>query len=132
MITDLPTFIRAWLDTQSFTPKPRILLGPSNLPAAAYPCIVIVPDVESFTNGGTHGLARLKLRVECAAGRPADAQAQARSLAQQLRAALHKSHALGGAVKHVRTDGIVYEQRADAPEPVAVAELAVEAVISSQ
>ena len=130
MTTDLPTYIRAWLETQSFTLKPRVLLGPSNLPPAVYPCIVILPEDASFTDGDTHGLARLKLRVECAAGRAADAQAQARSLARQLRSALHRSHALGGAVRRVRTAGIVYDQRGDAPEPVAVAELAVEALVA--
>jgi hypothetical protein len=126
---DFTNILLQWLREQIFTPQPRVLQGGSILPPAAYPCISVVAGDERFTNAGTDATLSCAIRVECAAGRPADAQAQARSLAQQVRRALHLSHGLAGAVHHIRTDGISYSQRECAGQPVAaVAELAVVAL----
>jgi hypothetical protein len=84
---------------------------------------------ERFTQAGTDSVQAFTIRVECAAGRSADAAAQVRSLARQIRSALHRSHGLAGAVQHLRTEGITYSQREAAGEPVtAVAELALVAL----
>lgn len=122
---DFVNIILQWLRDQSFTPQPRIVQNSSVLPPAAYPCVSLVPGDERFTNAGTDTALSCAIRIECAAGRLGDAQAQARSLAQQVRRALHLSHGLAGAVKHIRTEGISYSQREAAGVPVAaVAELA--------
>jgi hypothetical protein len=126
---DISSVIVQWLRDQPFTPQPRIVQGSPTLPPAAYPCISVVVGEARFTNAGTNGALSCAIRVECAAGRPADAQAQARSLALQVRRALHLSHGLAGAVKHIRTEGISYSQRETAGGPVtAVAELALVAL----
>lgn len=129
---DIVNTILQWLRDQSFTPQPRIVQNSSALPPAAYPCLSVIPSDERFTNVGTDGALSCAIRIECAAGRMADAQAQARSLAQQVRRALHLSHGLAGAVQHLRTEGISYSQREAAGLPVAaVAELALTALATS-
>jgi hypothetical protein len=126
---DLTNVLLQWLRRQSFTPQPRIVQVPSNLPPAAYPCISVIISDERFTNAGTDKALSCAIRIECAVGRMADAAGQARSLAQQVRRALHLSHGLAGAVKHLRTEGISYSQREAAGTPVAaVAELALTAL----
>lgn len=125
-LTEIAENLIQWLRTQSFTPQPRIVQLSSGLPPAAYPCLSVKLLGERFTNAGTDSEAVAVIRVECAAGRLAEAQAQARGLARQVRAALHKSHGLAGAARQLRTEGIDYGQQAGAGMPaVASAELRV-------
>jgi hypothetical protein len=127
--TDILTVLVQWLREQSFTPPPRIVQTSSTAPPAAYPCLTVVQNDERFTNGGTDNAQSITIRVECASGRLGEAQAQARSLARQVRAALHKSHALGGSVRQLHTEGIDYAQREVPGAPVvALAELHVAAL----
>lgn len=126
---DLTNILLQWLRDQSFSPQPRIVQGAPALPPAAYPCACVSATEERFTGGGTDNSQAYVIRIECSAGRLADSQAQARSLAQQIRRALHFSHGLAGAVKRIRTEGISYRQREVAGQPVtAVAELALTAL----
>ncbi len=123
-LSDTVEIFIQWLREQSFTPLLRVVQSSSPLPPAAYPCLSVALREERFTNAGTDTELGVTLRVECAAGRLCDAQVQARSLARQVRSALHKSHGLGGSARQLRTEGIDYSQRDSvASTQVAVAEL---------
>jgi hypothetical protein len=63
---------------------------------------------EHFAPGHEDATADLVIRVSCAAGRPAEAVGQARSLAHQVRAALNTGHNLGGIAKLLKVDAINY------------------------
>ena len=98
----------AWLAAAELSPKLREVTCVGMLPAASFPQAVVLVDDEEFCEGDSEVTANLRVRVACAAGRPAEAIANSRDLAHQLRVALNHSHNLGGRLKWLRTGGIHY------------------------
>lgn len=108
VINDILQRLTAWLGAQQFDPAPREIATTTLLPAAAYPQLAVLAREERFAPGKDDGTADLVIRVSCAAGRPADAVGQVRSLAHQVRTALNAGHNLGGMVKLLGAEAIIY------------------------
>jgi hypothetical protein len=117
----------SWLGAQSFSPAIREVTLAPLLPAASYPQLAVVLESEEFGAGSaalnslapgaghsggwpgaTEALASISLRLSCAAGRPADALSQCRSLAHQVRRALLSSGPGACGTKQITAGGIRY------------------------
>jgi hypothetical protein len=130
VINDIVQSLLSWLAAAELAPRPREITSVGALPAIAYPQAAVLVDDEEFAPGDAEVTANLRVRVACAAGRPAEALASSRDLAHQLRGALSQSHNLGGQVKRLRTGGIRYSAiRGEHPDGgvIATAEIELEA-----
>lgn len=125
VISDALEALADWLKGQPFTPSIReTAVGPTAQPPAVYPRALISAEAESFYPHTQDTTARIIVELACQGGRHELAASQARSLAHQLRRALYSSATLGGVVKQLYVERIVYRVGGDElPGNTALAQL---------
>jgi hypothetical protein len=98
---ELTTQLVAWLRAQPLDSPIREYSLTVQLPPSAYPQLAVLPSRVRFTPNRQCAEAEVTLRLCCCAGRPADAVAEAQTLAAQLKQCVEGSGGLGGLARCV-------------------------------
>lgn len=118
--------LAAYLRGLAFTPPLREIAEGSHSPPGAYPHLAISLESGSFRPRG-EATYHLLVRLGAAAGRSAEANAQLRSLVQQLQLALGRGGNLGGSARALQVTALRFGSLGRGDPVVAWAELDVDA-----
>jgi hypothetical protein len=116
-LTDLTIRLLDWLRSQATTSPIREYSLTAQLPPSAYPQLAVLPSRVRFTPNRQCAEADVTLRLCCCAGRPADALAEAQSLAAQLKQCVEGSQGLGGLARCVEVTEVRHKAEGTSADP---------------